>query len=109
MGPWFQFLPREYRIDITMMSGNILTVLQNYEIFTDPKIIAILRSSECGYLSLHNILRQFHPALMDVPSMYEIPKCKTIESLANYVDSQDDDKGDLHKFMRRAYEYIYAE
>ena len=86
MGSYFVHIPDTIKENINLMSGNILTSLMCYDIFTNPITLADIQSSDCGYLALYNIMRQVHPMLMDRPPLYIKPKCKNIDHLGDYIN-----------------------
>ena len=86
-GAYHPKLPKNVTDNINLMSGNILTILLNYDLFHDPEIVNDIRGQECGYLALHNIMRRIHPRLMERPPVYNPPSCKNVDNISAYINN----------------------
>jgi hypothetical protein len=77
-------LPELVRKNINTMSVHLQTILLGYEILSDANINAI-SSYSCGYNSIYHLLSQSHPALVTRRAAYQIPFCKNVAYLDEYI------------------------
>ena len=87
MGTYYINAPDSVKELKDTMSGDILTAIYRYDVFTDPVILDDIGSGDCGYYALFNILRHVHPNLMDRPSRHRVPECRNTDKINDYINA----------------------
>ena len=85
MGLYYQYAPDSVKELKDTMTGDILTALYHYDIFTDPAILNDIGSGDCGYYALFNLLRHVHPHLMENPTRHRAPECTNTNKINEYI------------------------